>query len=190
MRAGVVARMTTREIELEKALRAQKDRSDLLAAWLARYVVDYSIDHLKDCPEDDTCECPHVRYINAILQGSQTVDKKDDPSYLRGQLALAARDRDEAVHARRLSDQRRFLLESTIRRHLDDDTIIEDEVDLVVRVGRQVAAQKAELSRLNDEVGRLQNELNHTEKSLRDMNDNTRGLLDSLRARLSRKSAP
>ncbi len=175
---------TTREIELEKELRAQKDRSDLLAAWLARYVVDYSVEHLKDCPEDDTCKCPHVRYINAILEGSETVDDKDDPSYLRGQLALAERDRNEAIRVRRQSEQRRLLLEGTIRRHLDDDNLIEDEVDIVTRIGREAAAHKAEIRRLTEEVARLQSELTHAEKTMRAMNDDARGVLDSLRARL------
>lgn len=182
--------MTTREIELEKELRAQKDRSDLLAAWLARYVVDYNIDHLDGCPEDDTCECPHVRYINKILEGSDPVEDNDDPSYLRGELALSERDRGEAVDAKRLAEQRRFLLESTIRRCLDDDTVIEDEVDLVVRVGREVVAQKEEIRQLKEEVTRLQGDLAHAERVMRDMSDNTQGVLEWLRARLSIKSAP
>lgn len=181
---------TTREIELQKELHAQKDRSDVLAAWLARYVIDYNIEHLKDCPEDDTCGCPHVRYINAILEGSETVDDKDDPSYLRSQLALAERDRNEAVRVRRLSEQRRLLLESSIRRHLDDDNLIEDEVDTVERVGREISAQKEEIRQLKEEVTRLQGDLTHAERIIQGMSDNTQGVLEWLRARLSPKSAP
>lgn len=175
---------TSREIELEQKLRAEKDRADVLAAWLARYVVDYSVEHLKDCPEDDTCECPHVRYINKILEGSQTVEDKDDPSYLRGQLALAERDRSAMNEERRKEHLRRLALESAVHQHLEAD-LLEDETAVIARFGREHAEQSAEIRRLNEVVARLTGELDHAERTMRSMNDNARGVLDALRDRLS-----
>jgi hypothetical protein len=180
---------TTIEFELKRELQAQKDRADVLAAWLSRYVVDYNVEHLKDCPEDDTCGCPHVRYLNAILEGSETVDDKDDPSYLRSQLALAERDRNEWRRTSLAADKHRRSLESAIHEHLDCN-LTEDEATTIARTGRAMADQKEQIRRLNEEVERLRGDLTHAERCLQEMNESGKGLLDSLRARLSFKSAP
>lgn len=63
-------------IEKRYALRKQEERIAFdnefvdglpLGLVLMAYVYEYDLEHLDDCPEDDTCECPLVRAISAHL---------------------------------------------------------------------------------------------------------------------------
>jgi len=80
----------------EKDLAASERRADALGAWLCRYVIDYSVEHLPGCPEDDCCRCPHAKHINDLLRDHEPVDDDQEPTSLRTKLALAEKKAREA----------------------------------------------------------------------------------------------
>lgn len=46
----------------------QRGRAQDVASELAKMIIEHGITHLDNCPEDDTCECPHVERINNLLR--------------------------------------------------------------------------------------------------------------------------
>lgn len=136
----------------ERDLAAAEKRADALGAWLCRYVIDYSVEHLPGCPEDDCCRCPHAKHINDLLRDHEPVDDDQDPTSLRTKLALAEK------RAREARDRVRFLEGQVagLRRVNDDLTALVADQSAQVARGLELFAKANENLRvLHEQISGL-----------------------------------
>lgn len=66
--AHLIAAYRTLAPTVAAAHRAMQHKHEALRTAVIAYITQYSLRHLRDCPEDDTCACPLVQAIEAALK--------------------------------------------------------------------------------------------------------------------------
>lgn len=56
----------------------ENDALRAIKAAFAQYIVRFGIEHVDECPEDDTCECDHVRQINDAFAKARPFETRDE----------------------------------------------------------------------------------------------------------------